>query len=317
MTRSLGKALGIVVLTAVLIVGSSCTSVEGRPQQSAIEITDQLGRAVKLDTVPQRIVSLAPSNTEMLFALGLGDRVVGVDTYSDFPPEAKEKPKVGGFSTPDIEKILALSPDLVIAADTHKEKAIPEMERHGLKVLALAPKTLNDVTEAIELLSKAAGAEQQAQLVLQNMRRRVDAVSGLVADLPSEARPRVFYVLWHDPLKTAGQGTLQSQLMELAGGKNVFDDLSGYPAVSLEVLLERQPQVMIAAIGHGSGQEGPLEWAKSEPRLRDTEALSEGRVSDIDANIVSRAGPRIVDGLEQMFLLIHPELTAALKKQLD
>lgn len=311
MTRLLGKTLGLLVLVVLII--TSCSSGGGSSGQSAIELTDQLGRVVKLDKMPQRIISLAPQNTEILFALGLGDKVVGVTTYCNFPPEAQEKPKIGGFSTVDVEKVVSLSPDLVVAALIHEKETISQLESHGLKVLALAPKTLSEVTQAIELVGKATGTETQARRVVEDMETRMATVARLVAGLSAEGRPRVFYVVWHDPLMTAGGDTTQSELIDLAGGRNIFDDLSKYPTVDLEALLERQPQVIIAGSGHGSAQNSPLEWAKSEPRLKNTEALIQNRVFGIDADIVSRAGPRIVDGLEEMLRLIHPELAAKLK----
>ena len=311
MTRLLGKTLGLLVLVVLII--TSCSSGGGSSGQSAIELTDQLGRVVKLDKMPQRIISLAPQNTEILFALGLGDKVVGVTTYCNFPPEAQEKPKIGGFSTVDVEKVVSLSPDLVVAALIHEKETISQLESHGLKVLALAPKTLSEVTQAIELVGKATGTETQARRAVEDMETRMATVARLVAGLSAEGRPRVFYVVWHDPLMTAGGDTTQSELIDLASGRNIFDDLSKYPTVGLEALLERQPQVIIAGSGHGSAQNSPLEWAKSEPRLKNTEALIQNRVFGIDADIVSRAGPRIVDGLEEMLRLIHPELAAKLK----
>ncbi len=312
MARLLAKVLGM--LSLLVLVAASCAPAGASPKQSAIQITDQLGRVVKLDKVPQRIVSLAPSNTEILFALGLGDKVVGVTTYCDYPPEAKEKPKIGGFSTPDIEKIVVAAPDLVVAASIHAKTVIPQLESRGLKVLVLAPKTVDDVVQAIDLAGDATGTQASADKLVANMQSRIKRVAGLVAALPSDARPRVFYVVWQDPLMTVGADTLQGQLIEMAGGKNIFGELSGYPTVDLEAVLQRQPQVIIAGVGHGSGQDALLQWARSEPRLKDTEARQQGKVLEIDANIISRAGPRIADGLEEMLRLVHPDLAAKLKK---
>lgn len=312
MLKLLARVFGLLVLLAVLV--ASCAPAASSPKQPAIQVTDELGRVVKLDKVPQRIVSLAPSNTEILFALGLGDKVVGDTTYCDYPPEAKDKPKIGGFSTPDIEKVVALNPDLVVAAPIHEKEVIPQLESRGLKVLTLAPETVDDVLKSIELVGDATGTQAAARKLVADMQARIKAISDLVTTLPADARPRVFYVVWQDPLMTAGHDTLQGQLIEMAGGKNMFSDLSGYPTVDLETVLQRQPQVIMAGVGHGSGQDVPLQWAKTEPRLKDTEARQQGKVLEVDANMVSRAGPRIVDGLEDMLRLIHPELAAKLKQ---
>ena len=315
MTRLMVKTLGVLVLMVLVItLCSSCSSGDKSSDKSAIEITDQLGRVVKLDKIPQRIVSLAPQNTEILFALGLGDKIIGVTSYCNYPPEAKEKTIIGGFSTVDIEKVVSLSPDLVVAALIHEKETISQLESHGLKVLALAPKTLNEVIQAIELVGKATGTEPEANRLVNSINARMDAVAGLVSGLSEEAKPRVLYIVWHDPLMTAGGDTMQSQLIDFAGGRNIFDDLTYYPTIGLETLLDRQPQVIIAGVGHGSAKDSPLDWAKSEPRLKNTDALIQGKVSGIDADIASRGGPRMVDALEEMFRLIHPELAEKLKE---
>lgn len=298
------------LLGVIALVAASCTSGEAPTGQSAIEIVDQLGRVVRLEGPPQRIVSLAPSNTEILFALGLGDKVVGVTKYCNFPAEAKEKPKIGGFSTPDIEKIVALEPDLVVATQIHEKQVVPELENRGLTVMVISPKTINDVVATIELAGRATGAEAVAGRLVEEMRARLAAVENLVRGVSDEARPRVFYALWHDPLMTVGHDTLQGELITLAGGKNVFDDLTGYPTVDLEALVERQPQVIVAGTGHGSGEDASLQWAISEPRLEGTDARKSGRVVAINADIASRPGPRIVDALEEMLRLLHPDLAA-------
>jgi iron complex transport system substrate-binding protein len=315
MTRLIVKTLGVLVLFALVItLFSSCSSDEKSPDRSAIVLTDQLGRIVKLDKVPQRIVSLAPQNTEILFALGLGDKIVGVTSYCNYPPEAKEKTVIGGFSTVDIEKVMSLSPDLVVAALIHEKETISQLEDHGLTVLTLAPKTLDDVIQAIELTGKATGTELKASQLVNSINTRMAKLAGIVSGIAEDAKPRVCYVVWHDPLMTAGGDTMQSQLIDFAGGKNIFEDLTYYPTVGLETLLERQPQVIIAGVGHGSAEANPLNWAKSEPRLKNTEALLQGKVFGIDADITSRGGPRMIDALEEMFRLIHPELVDKLKE---
>ena len=310
------KSLGIIIalMGLVALVSVSCATKDIPAGQSFIEVTDQLGRAVTLEQAPQRIVSLAPSNTELLFALGLGDRIVGVTKYCNYPPEAGEKEKVGGFSTPDIEKVVSLDPDLVVATSIHETEVIPDLESRGIPVLALDPKTIEQVIQTIELAGKATGTEATARQLVESMQKRLKTVSDLVAELSPDERSAVLYVLWHDPLMTIGHDTLQNEVISLAGGKNIFDELSGYPKVDLESVIERQPQVIIAGTGHGSGGKAPLDWVKSEPRLKDTEALIQNKITEINADIASRPGPRIVDAVEDMLRLIHPDLAEKLGK---
>ncbi len=283
------------------------------PTPTPMTITDQSGRTVTLDKIPERIISMAPANTEILFALGLGDKVVGVTNYCNYPSEALEKEKVGGFSTPDIEKIIALDPDVIFAAPIHEAEVIPQLEDLGLTVIALTPDTIDETYDAIELVGTITGAQESAASLVEDMRSSINVVTGLVNNISDDERPNVFYIVWHDPLMTAGGDTLPGQLIELAGGRNIFANLSGYPTVSIESLLYGEPQVIIAGTGMGSGADAPLEWAQSESQLQDTEALKEGRVFSINTDLTGRFGPRIVDALYEMLRLIHPELAAQIE----
>ncbi len=300
---------GITLLLLSVFVAVACTPAPGEEQvSSSIEVTDQLGRVVRLDAVPQRIISLAPSNTEILFALGLADRVVAVTDYGDYPPEAKEKPSIGGFITPNLEELIVLSPDLIVAASIHEAKIIPQLEGRGLTVFVLAPKTVDDVLEAITLVGEITGNEAEAAGLVAGMQARIEAVIGRTDSLPEGQRPRVFYLVWPDPLMSAGSGTFQDDLIGKAGGTNIARDLTGWEDISLEVVVAANPEVMIASIGHGGGEGLSFQFLKTEPRLDGTDARRNGRVYGVDGDLVSRPGPRIVDGLERLARFIHPEL---------
>lgn len=310
------QRLGHRLVLAALVAGL-CLPAGMLPGQSSIDIVDQLGRAVHLDRAPRRIVSLAPSNTELLFALGLGDRVAGVTGYCNYPPEARDKPQVGGFSNPDLEKIVVLAPDLVVAAPIHEKQVIPALEKRGFAVLGLKPGTVAGVLHTLDLLGEATGTKTAAAALQREIETRIDRVRALVAGLPGPGpggRPGVFYLLWHEPLMTAGGDILQNELIGLAGGRNLFGDLKGYPEVDLESVLARQPDLIVVGVGHGVETVSPsLAWALGEPRLRATPARKAGRVVAIDADIMSRAGPRVADAAEQLLALIHPELFGGLE----
>lgn len=309
MKSRLGKRCIIYLVSAIaLILAASCTPQPEKATPSPTEITDQLGRAVALGEPPQRIVSLSPSNTEILFALGLADRVVAVTDYCNYPPEAGTKPSIGGFSTPNIEEIVALSPDLILAASIHEAKIIPRLEEKDMTVFALNPKTLDEVLAAISLTGKITGVGENASVLVSGMRQRINMVTDKTASLPPEQRPGTFYIVWHDPLMTAGSGTLQDELIQKAGGANISRGIADYGNVSLEVVVKENPGVIIAGAGHGSVEDQTLQYARSEPRLRDTAARQTGRVHAVDADLASRPGPRIVDGLEQFARFIQPEL---------
>jgi len=299
------KQLGVFLVLLSLFV--ACAPLPQEVASFPIEVTDQLGRVVKLDKIPERIISLAPSNTKVLFALGLADKVVGVTDYCNYPPEALEKPSIGGFSTPNIEEVIALSPDLILATSIHEKRIIPQLEGRGMTVFALNPKTLDEVLESIILVGEITGQDEEASQLVAEMRNRVKAVTDKTDNLAEAQRPRVFYVTWHDPLMTAGSGTLHDELIVKAGGINVARDLIDYADISLEAVIQANPEVIIAGVGMGSGEDLPFEFAKTEPRLGNVDARINHRVYSLSIGLFHPA-PGIVDALEKLAEFIHPEL---------
>ena len=296
--------ISALLMVALLLPATACNT-EALPGT----FIDGLGRTVNIEEVPETIISLAPSNTEILYALGLEDKVVGVTTFCDYPEAAQDKPKIGGFSTVDIERVVEIQPDLILAANKHKDEVIPALERLGLTVLALDPKTLDELLEAITLVGRCTGSEDEASLLVAEMSNRIEAVTEETDNLPLAQRLRVFYVTWHDPLMTVGSGALHNELIQQAGGTNIFQDLTeNYPKISLEAVIEANPQVIIAGVGMGTGEDLPFEFASTESRLEDVDARINNRVYAITNDLVSRSGPRTVDALEQLAKMIHPEI---------
>jgi iron complex transport system substrate-binding protein len=309
MSRKFSKLCSIYLVSAmVLIFLVACASPTESAPPAPIQLTDQLGRVVRLNQPPQRIISLAPGNTEILFALGLADKVVAVTDFDNYPPEVKGKPSIGGFTTPNIEKVVALSPDLVLATSIHEKTIIPQLEQRGLTVLALAPKTLDDVLALIKLVGQVTGQEKEATELLAAMQSRIKAVTDKVNNIPEAEKAAVFYLTWHDPLMTSGVGTLHNELIQKAGGRNIFPEVIGTKSVDLESIVARNPQIMIAGVGMGSGEDKTYQYLKIEPRLQNTEASKNSRIYQINMDLTGRAGPRIVDGLEQFARCIHPEI---------
>jgi len=299
----------VAILIALLGLLAACTP----PAEETVPlggVTDQLGRTVELDGVPQRIISLAPGNTEILFALGLGDRVVGVTEYCNYPEAAKDKEAIGGFSTVDLERVVTLSPDLILATSMHEEETLPALENRGLTVFALVPTTLDEVLEAISLVGEITGKAEEAAGLVNDMKERISAVTEKTDGLSPDHRPRVFFITWHDPLMTPGSETRHDELIQMAGGVNIARDLSGYADISLEAVVKANPEVIIAGVGMGTGEDLPAQFIRTEPRLGGTDARQNGRVYEIDTDLEGRPGPRIVDALEEFARFIHPELFA-------
>ena len=189
--------LGMLYLISVMLsLLVACTPPAGVVTPSPIEFIDQLGRTVALDKVPERIVSLAPSNTEIVFALGLADRLVAVTDFCDYPPEVETKPSIGGFTTPNIEEIIALSPDLILATSIHEKRIIPQLEERGVTVFTLDPKTLDEVLEAITLVGEVTGKGEKASRLVAEMQSRIKVVTDRTDGIPENQRPRTFSPHW-------------------------------------------------------------------------------------------------------------------------
>ena len=267
-----------------------------------------MGRTVTIDKVPQRIISLAPSNTEILYALGLADKVVAVTDYDDYPSEVKDKPSIGGYSNPNIEKIVSLSPDLILADSIQKTEVIPQLEAKGLTVFALDPQNLDGVTQAITLVGEITGADQAAAKLVSQMQSQINEITDKTKNLSVEQKPRVFYIVWYDQsgIMTAGSGTLENELISLAGGVNIAGNLSSYPDISLEAVVAADPEVII--VGSAVGMETSSQFAKTDPILAETSARQNNRIYEVDIGLTGRTGPRLVMGLQQFAEAIHPEL---------
>ncbi len=272
-----------------------------------VTVTDGDGREVTVAAAPERIVSLAPSNTEIVYALGLGDRLVGRTDYCNYPPEASNVPSIGGFSTPNLEAIVALEPDLVLATSIHEE-TIGQLETLGITVVVLKPQGIDSILGSIELVGIVTGAEAAADTLLDDMRARIEAVSALTEGLAPEQLVRTCFVVWHDPLMLAGGDTLYEELIRIAGGSNIVGDQPDYPSIDIEEVIMADPQVIIVGVGMGDGEDLPLQYLLNEPRLANVAARQNDRVYAIDQDIVGRFGPRIVDALEQFASFLHPEL---------
>jgi len=305
----------LIVSTVLISFLGACTPATEEPVPPVqskltfpVDITDQMGRVVTIEKMPETIVSLSPSNTEIVYALGLEKKLVGVTEFCDYPAEARDKPKIGGFSIIDIERVLEIQPDLILAANIHRNEVIPKLDELGLTVICLDPTTLEEVLEAITLVGEVTGKKKEASRLVAGMRNRIKAVTDKTDSLPEAQRLRVFYITWHAPLTTSGSGTRHNELIRMAGGTNIAQDLTGYAAINLGAIIEANPQVIIAGIGMGSGKDSPFQYVRTEPRLRNVDARINNRVYSIDVDLAGRPGPRITDALEKFTEFIHPEL---------
>lgn len=323
--RTVGTVIGMAFLALVLVLGflTGCPTTDNGdngngdngdgdttlPSEYPMTVTDYAGRQVTIEAEPQRIISLAPGNTEIVYALGLEDRLLGVTTYCDYPAAALDKPKIGSFGTPDMEKVVEIQPDLILAANIHIAEVVPQLEQLGFTVFVVDPRGIVEIKEAIEVVGRLTSSLDEAYQLIIEMEQRIAAVTDITNNMTAEQKPRVFYIIWHEPLMTVGSNTNIQELIELAGGVSVAAGLvEDYPYMSLEALIIANPQVIIAGSGMGSGVNLPYLFALDEERLAGVEARINGQVYEINTDLVGRSGPRIVDGLEAMARLIHPEI---------
>jgi iron complex transport system substrate-binding protein len=273
---------------------------------SALTVRDMLGREVTLSAPPQRIVSLVPSVTEVIFALGGEGRLVGRTDFCDYPAAALTKPSVGGMVNPNLETLVTLKPDLVFATDEgNREDTIRQLGRLRIAVYLVHA---NRVVETLDLITRVGTLiERQADVprVSGEMLRRIDAVRKAVAPFP---RRRVLYVLWPDPLTVPGRESMLTELIEIAGGTSITaTEGEAYPRFSLEAAVARAPEVIILA-DHSTGastagRAAPEKWK----RLTSVPAIQSGRLYSADLSILHRYGSRVPQGIETLARFIHPE----------
>ena len=275
---------------------------------AGIHITDGLGREVNLSGPAQRVVSLAPSNTEILFAIGAGPQVVGRDHLSDYPDVAKSVTDIGStYEALNTEQIVSLKPDLVLAAEVNRPEQVKSLEDLGLTVYYLKnPTTLEEMYHNLEIVAQLTGHASEAASLIDSLKARVAAVDAKIA--PINSRPSVFYELdATDPAKpyTAGKDTFITLLIERAGGHNIAADLESYPQLSLEQIVASNPDFII--LGDAAYGTTP-ESVAARPGWSNLNAVKNHRVVAFDDNLVSRPGPRLVDALETLAKLLHPGL---------
>lgn len=306
------SAKGVWTVLVVVLVGVSAFAggfLAGTMVSDAGEgftIVDDYGRAVTLKGIPERIVSIAPSPTEILFAIGAGPQIVGVDNYSDYPAEAAALPKVGDY-TLNIETIISLQPDLIVGGDLVPLAQLELLEAQGIPYVLLADRTLEDVLKTIRLAGVITGHVAEADQVANALSDRIDAVKEktLGAGVP---KPRVyieydeFMGLW-----TYGPGSFGDDLIAAAGGTNIaHNTASEYPMVESEFVIAQNPQVIIYTTGAWSTL--TKDTYLNRPGWSTIDAVKNETIYGMDANLLSRYGPRIVDCLEQLAAIIHPEL---------
>jgi iron complex transport system substrate-binding protein len=311
----------VVIIALVLSVAFIYVYYQGQTDaqlEALHSLVDDTGYTTSMDAIPNKIISMAPSTTEIVFALGLDEKVVGVDSYSDYPYDfsawiaAGNMTSVGDFSNPNMEVVASLEPDLILATGGVQAEAVGTLRDLGYKVLVLNPSNINGVLMNIELIGNATGKTAEAKALINDITSRMDAVVNKVANAAS--KPKVYYETWYDPtsLWTAGAKAWQNELIEKAGGVNIFADQQlDYFQSSAEAVIERNPDVILVpqeGMGKGEPFWVSLDAVKARPGWSSISAVQNDRVVTVDSNTIARAGPRVADILEDLAEAFHPEL---------
>ena len=252
-----------------------------------------------------RYISLAPSTTEILFALGLSEEIVGVSSYCNYPPEAKTKAKAGDFSHPNMEKIFSLKPDYIFCTGLEQVPVVRELKQLKFNVYVADPKTIEELFETISDIGKITGRDKEAAKLIEKMKNDIEEVSSAAKLIPMEKRVKVFIEIWHEPLMTAGKSSFVGELITLAGGDNIAREIErSYSNFSAEKVVNLNPGCIIMAY---MDKESPLKLVEARFGWKNIDAVKNKRVfNDIDPDILLRPGPRITEGLKEIYKRLYP-----------
>jgi len=293
-------SLSLVLTTGCSDAGEENNAPAEEESSFPLSVTDDAGREVEIPSPPEKIVSLMPSHTEILFALGMGEQVVGVTDFCNYPEEALAKEKVGDSFNINIEKIISLEPDLVLASTGESSlQAADVLEENGIPTLILCPQNIDQVEETIELLGKITGSETAAVEIIEQMEAEKSAVMEK-AEANTDT-PKVLVLIDTTSLYTVGAGEFLDELITLAGGENIAAKYGeGYFVINEEAILQEDPDVIISTF--------PMkEEIMARENWQEITAVREGHIFDVNGDLVSRQGPRITKGLEEVYAAIFPE----------
>jgi iron complex transport system substrate-binding protein len=308
--------IAAIIFAAFTYIHYTTASQSKTASQQSVSLVDDEGYVTTLTSVPQRIVSLAPSCTQICFAIGVGDKVVGVTTYDDYPYNfsawvaAGNMTFDGGYGTPNMEAIASLRPDLLLT-DTQNAEYIPSWRSLGYKVLELNPTSINGVYQDISLVGRATGAETQAIAVIENISSTINAITTKITDANITTPLKVFYEIWSNPLMSAGSTTWINDVIADAGGVNIFaNDSYPWPTISSETVVALDPDVILLPTNMGEGAPfyGSVAQVEATPGWNTISAVQNNRVYVINGDLFSEPGPRVADQVYAVAACLYPQL---------
>jgi cobalamin transport system substrate-binding protein len=289
---------------ATPLVPAPAAPAPAKPAETLVEFHDDLGRLVRLPTAPQRIVSLAPSVTETVFALDLGDRLAGVTDFCDYPPEALARPRVGGPINPNLEQIISLHPDVVLATRAmNRRETVEALERLGITVYATDARTVDDVIASTRRLGKVLGAEARGESLAAAMEQRLADLARRLAGRPLR---RVFFVVWLDPIISTGPHTFLADALRRAGAESVVTVSQDWPQISIEEVMRQNPEYLVFSGTHPDDPQKSISTLEKRPGWSSMEAVRDNHFAVI-SDALSRPAPRLLDAIEDLARQLHPD----------
>jgi len=306
---SLLLLVAALLLLPVLTAGCSSDS-QPAATVTAFSITDDSGATVSFEKPVDTIVSLAPSNTELVYFVAAGDKLIGRTDYCNYPAEVSSVPSIGGYSKPNKEKVVTLDPDVVLATGIHISSGdVKWLQDQGLKVVVLDPTGLGGIMDNITLVGELTGNKAIAEQKVSELGNRIGRVTESTTSLGDGQKPSTLFVTWHNPLWTQGKGAFMDDVIQMAGGTNIFSDVESDVQVDTELAVTRNPQVILVVTGMGDNkQESYNSIVAADSPVRTTDACRNQRVALLDADLATRPGPRLIDALEQVSKILHPEI---------
>ncbi|WP_083754959.1 ABC transporter substrate-binding protein [Methanococcoides burtonii] len=298
---NMSKITPIILFISILLLMSNVQAAAGNTVEYPITITDSSGASVTIKNEPERIVCLMPSITEIVFTVGAGDKVVGGTEDDNYPPEAENLTKVGRYTTINYETVAGLEPDLILLDEANGEDTIKRLEELNIQTLMINPKTMDEIIESILLVGTITNNEDNAQEIVDGMRQTISNITDSTKGITDEERPRVLYIVWDDPIYSAGKYTYPNDLITMAGGQNIIE-ANGWPTINLESVVSADPQIIICS-GMGGLSYQIANNTRNNDALQTVSAIKNDRVYSIkDPNVIELSGPRIVEGLEVLHL---------------
>ncbi len=299
-----GVGITALIIAPLVFCGAAAAQSMTRDNtRSRIDVTDETGRVIRIPQTIRRIVSLAPSVTETLFALGLGDRVVGDTDFCDYPAEAQKRSHVGGPVNPSIEAVAALHPDIVVASrEINRLDSVHSLEQLGIPVYATDPHSVDEVLASTERLADLLGAQDAGRALVAKLRGRLDELDRRLAGLPPKT---VLMIVWLDPLISAGGTSFLNDALHRSGARSVIDSPQAWPTIDLEEVVRRQPEYLIISNDNAQQVKRELDELQKRPAWRELEAVRNRRFIILSESI-SHPSPRLIDGIEQLARALYP-----------